>query len=198
MAAGSLIERRDADQAMHAGLGGEQTEGVLPGDGERDALESRFFARLVVNQLPFEAAPLGPAQVHPQQHFSPVLGLGAPGAWMNGDDGVLAIVLAAEHLLDLAGLHFLVEQIERGCQLGVNRLAGFGPLDQHREIVALPSQRLHQIAILLESPAALQRLLRFGLVLPEIGRGRARFQTIQLFFRVVGFKDSSGDRQHVG
>jgi hypothetical protein len=107
-------------------------------------------------------------------------------------------VLAAEHLLDLAGLYFLIEQVKRGCQLAVNRLAGFGPLDEHREIVALPLQRPHQIPILLEPPPALQRLLRFGLVLPEIGRGRARFQTIQLLFGVVGFKDSSGDRQRVG
>jgi hypothetical protein len=37
---------------------------------------------------------------------------GAAGAGVNGDDRVLAIVLAAEHLLDLAGLHLPVEQVE--------------------------------------------------------------------------------------
>jgi hypothetical protein len=38
---------------------------------------------------------------------------GAAGAGMDGEDRVLPVVLAAEHLLDLAGLHFLVERVER-------------------------------------------------------------------------------------
>jgi hypothetical protein len=57
---------------------------------------------------------------------------------------------------------------------------------------------VHQIAVLLEPAAALQRLLRFGLILPEIGRGRARLEAVQLFFRMVCFKDSSADRQRGG
>ena len=95
---------------------------------------------------------------------------------MDGDDRVLAIVLAAEHLLDLAGLHFLLERIERLAELGVDRLAGLGPFDEHGEIVALLLERRHQIAVLLEPPAALQHLLRFGLIFPEIGRGGARLE----------------------
>ena len=54
---------------------------------------------------------------------------------MDGDDRVLAIVLAAEHLLDLAGLHFLVERVDPGDELVVHRLAGLGPFEQDREIV---------------------------------------------------------------
>ena len=95
---------------------------------------------------------------------------------MDGDDRVLAIVLAAEHLLDLAGLHFLIERVERLAELGVDRLAGFGPFDEHGEIVALLLERRHQIVVLLEAPAALQDLLRFSLIFPEIGRGGARLE----------------------
>jgi len=85
-------------------------------------------------------------------------------------------VLAAEHLLDLAGLNFLVERIERLAQLGVHRLAGFGPFDQHGQIVAPFLERPNQLELLLETAAALQHFLGFGLVLPEIGRGGARLQ----------------------
>ena len=95
---------------------------------------------------------------------------------MDGDDGVAAIVLAAEHLLDLAGLHFLIERLERLAELGVDRLARFGPLDEHGEVVALLLERHDQVAILLEPPAALLDLLGFGLVFPEIGRGGARVE----------------------
>ena len=113
---------------------------------------------------------------------------------MDRDDGVLAIVLAAEHLLDLAGLHFLIERVERLRELGVDRLAGLRPLDEHGEVVALLLERADQVAILLEPAAALQDLLRFGLVLPEIGRGGARLEAGQFVVRTSGFKDSSADR----
>ena len=195
MAPRRLIERRDAHEPVHAGFGRQQAVGVLAGDRERHALEPGFVARLIVDHLALEAAALGPAQVHAQQHLGPVLRLGAAGARMDRDDGVLAIVLAAEHLLDLAGLHFLVERVERLRELGVDGFAGLGPLDEHGEIVALLSQRLDQIAILLEPAAALQHLLRFGLILPEIGRGGARLEAGQFFVRAGGLKDSSADRR---
>jgi len=82
-------------------------------------------------------------------------------------------------------------------EFAVNRLARLGPFDQHRQIVALSPERAHEIAILLEPAAALQDLLCFSLVFPEIGRGRARFETVQLFFRAGGFKDNSADWQRV-
>jgi hypothetical protein len=85
-------------------------------------------------------------------------------------------VLAAEHLLRLAGLDLLVEGVERLRRLGIDRLARFRPLDEHGEIVALLLQRLGEIAILFEPAAALQDLLRFGLIFPEIGRGGARLE----------------------
>jgi len=107
-------------------------------------------------------------------------------------------VLAAEHLLDLAGLHFFIERVERKSELAVHRLSGFRPFDQHGQIFALAPERLDEIAILLEAPSALERFLGFRLILPEIGRRSPRFEAVQLFFRVVGFKDSSGDRQRGG
>jgi len=117
---------------------------------------------------------------------------------MNGDDGVLAIVLAAEHLLDLAGLHVLIEDIERGGELRVDRFPRLGPFDEHREVVVLLLERDNQIAILLEPAAALLDLLRFGLVFPEIRGGRAGFYAGQFFVGLGGFKDSYADRQPGG
>jgi hypothetical protein len=85
-------------------------------------------------------------------------------------------VLAAEHLLDLAGLHFLIEAIEPLRELGVDRLARLGPLDEHRQVVRLFGERYDEVTLLLEAAAALQDLLRFGLIFPEIGSGGARFE----------------------
>src|ERR1700682_1428193 len=101
---------------------------------------------------------------------------------MNRHDGVLAVVLAAEHLLDLAGLHFLIERLQRLREFGVDRFAGLGPLDEPREVVALLPERHDELAILLEPSPALQNLLRFGLIVPEIWRGGPRFEAGQFFF----------------
>ena len=179
---------------MHASLGRQQAVGVLSGDGQRRALEARFVTRLVVDQLAREPAALGPAQIHPQQHLRPVLGLGPSGARMDGHDRILAIVLAAEHFLDLAGLHFLIERLERLTELRVHGFAGFGPFDEHGEVVALLPEGFDEGAILIESPAALKHFLRLGLVFPEIGRRGARLEARQFVKGSGGLKDSSADR----
>ena len=58
----------------------------------------------------------------------------APG--MDGDDRVLAIVLAAEHLLGLAGLDFALDRSSSAArEIVVDRLARLGPFDEHGEIV---------------------------------------------------------------
>jgi len=105
--------------------------------------------------------------------------------------------LAAEHLLDLSGLHLLVECVQRLRELGIDRLAGRGPFREHGKIVAPLPERQHEIAILFQAATALQELLRFGLVFPEIGRGGARLQAVQFVSRAGGFKDSSVARQRV-
>jgi hypothetical protein len=197
VAPGGLIERRDADQAMHAGLRRQQPVGVLSRHRERRALQSSLVARLIVDHLALESAALHPPHVHPQEHLGPVLRFGAACAGMNGDDRVLAIVFTAEHLLDFAGLDLLIEKVESLRELAVHGLACGGPLDEHREVVASLAQRHHEIAIQFETPAALQHALRFSLIFPEVRRGGARLEAGQFFIDVRGFKDSSAGPQPV-
>ncbi len=82
---------------MNAAFAGQLPERVFADDGEGRGLDARLFAVLVVVDLRLESLLLGPAQVHAHQHLGPVLALGAARAWMNGDDGVERIGLAAEH-----------------------------------------------------------------------------------------------------
>src|SRR6185503_20558721 len=60
---------------------------------------------------------------------------------------------------------------------------------------ALFLERQHQVAVLLQSPAALLDLLRLGLVLPETGRGGAHLQAAQLIFGFGCLKENSEDRR---
>ena len=93
-------------------------------------------------------------------------------------------------------LFFLVVNIGHpGVDPWFDRLPRLGPLDEHGQIVALLAQRRNQLAILLETTAALHHALRGSLVLPEIGRGGFGFEAGQLFVGAGGFKDSSADPQ---
>ena len=197
MTARRLIEWRNPHEPMDAGFGRQQPIGILAGNKDGRALQPRFVARLIVDHLAFEATPLGPAQIHAEQHCRPVLRFRAASTRMDGHEGVLAIVLAAKHLLDLAGLHLPIEPIERLRELGVHALARLRPLDEDAEVVAFLLEREAQVAILLEPAAALQDFLGFGLVFPEIVGGRTRVQAVQLLLGAGGLKDSSGGRRRV-
>jgi hypothetical protein len=99
---------------------------------------------------------------------------------VDGDDGVEAIVLAAEHLAGFGGLDVLLEVVEAFQQVAVDGLAGLGPLDEHAKILRAGLQRVAERDLLVEPPAALQQLLRLGLVLPEIGLGDTGLDAIEL------------------
>ena len=115
VAARGGVEGGDPDQAVDAALGGEEAVGVLAAGDEGGRLQARLLPRRGLLHLDLEAAPLGPAQVHAQEDLRPVLGVGAAGAGVDGDDGVAGVVLAAEQ----ARLFELGEApLDRG-QLGV-------------------------------------------------------------------------------
>jgi len=103
-------------------------------------------------------------------------------------------MLAAEHLLDLAGLHFAVQRVQRLGELGVDGLPRFRPLDQDGQVVASLLEGFGEISILFQAPPALQDFLGLGLVFPEIRRRGEGFESIQFVSRAGGLKDSSAGR----
>jgi hypothetical protein len=113
---------------------------------------------------------------------------------MDRDDRVLAIVLAAEHFLRLAGIDLCRQLVERSVQILDDRLAGFRPFDKHGEILGTTTQRVTETAIVLETPPPLQQFLGGRLIFPEI-RFRDALFYLGEFFRGAGcVKDSSADR----
>lgn len=96
------------------------------------------FAAAGFHQLGLPAARLGPAQVHAQQHFGPVLRLGAAGAGLDVDEGIGGVHLAGEHALELQLVHLagvaldVVDHRLRGgfVVLGLGQFEQFGGPDQ--------------------------------------------------------------------
>jgi hypothetical protein len=103
-------------------------------------------------------------------------------------------VLPAEHLLDFAGVDVALKRVERSAEILLDRLPRLGPLDQHPHVVGVLTQRLAELPVFFETAAALEDLLRVGLVVPEVGGGRQCFYLGKLGVETGDVKDSSGDR----
>ena len=162
------VEGRDPDQPVDAALGGEQPVGVLAAGDEGRRLQPGLLPRRGLLHLDLEAAPLGPAQVHAQQHLGPVLGVGAARAGVDRDDGVAGVVLAAEEprLLELGQAPLDRGELRR--QLGGHLLVLGRQLRQLAEVVDVG----------LERPEGLQPALRAGVLRgdrapPSPGRPRS-------------------------
>ena len=91
-------------------------------DQQRRRLDAGLFAVMHFQHLDLEAAPLGPARVHAQQHRGPVLALGAAGAGVDFEIGVVGVGLARQQRLDLARLDLAGQRADRGLGLGDDRL----------------------------------------------------------------------------
>jgi hypothetical protein len=89
-------------------------------------------------------------------------------------------VLAAEHLLDLRRFDFALQLVDAAREVGIDRLARLQPFGQHGEVLGASLQGVAQRDVLFEPAAALQQLLRFGLILPEVRFADARFDLADL------------------
>ena len=103
------VERREPDQPVDAALGGQVAVGVPSRDGDRRPLDAGLVAHQPVDHVSFEPAGLGPTQVHTEQHLGPILGVGTPGAGVNGQDGAATVVGAGEEETELQPPHFLLQ-----------------------------------------------------------------------------------------
>ena len=124
---------------------------------------------MMIDQLDLVAAPLGPARVHALQHLGPILALGAAGAGIDLDIGVVAVGLARQQGGDLVALGALGHLRERSDGV-IDQYAvalGLGHLHQFDRVGQLPLDRPRRADRFVE-PAALAHhdLRRLGIV-PE-------------------------------
>ena len=138
-------------------------------DRHGHALEAGLLALLLVDDLGREAVPLGPAQVHPQQHLRPVGRLGPAGAGADREQrGTLVVFageqqrgpFAAEARLESGGVAF-----ELGLELGVGGLRE--EVDGGEEVVGSPEEAFPQRDLLAQPVGLAEDLLSGALIVPE-------------------------------
>jgi len=119
---------------MHTDLRFQPAIGIVALDAECRALDAGDITAADFHQFGLPAAVLAPAQVHPQQHFGPVLRLGAAGAGLDVHETIGAVEFARKHppeleLLD-AGCDF-VDVFDDG-KHGAFVIVGLGHVEQFR------------------------------------------------------------------
>ena len=175
---------------MNAALGGEQAVGVLtPGDEGR-RLEAGLVAGGGLLHLDLEAAPLGPAQVHAQEHLGPVLRVGAAGPGADSDHGVACVVAAVEQARLLERPQPLLQRAKLGVELaGELGVVGrqLGELLEVRQVRLEGAKRL-QPAL----GCGVRRGRAGGLlgVVPEAGPLHLRLELLYLGRELGGVKGS--------
>jgi len=113
---------------------------------------------------------LRPAQVHPQEHLGPVLGLGAAGTRVDVEEGVARVHLAGEHPLELQLVHLLPEAAHVGLDLGEGALVAFlgGKLEELAALGESPGQLVEDVDDVLQlGPLPAELLGPLGL-LPDV------------------------------
>ena len=142
LAAVGGVERRQADEPVHALLGGVEAVGVLALGAEGRRLDAGLLPRARLEQLDLEAAPLGPAHHHAQDHLGPVLGVGAAGAGVDGHERVAGVVAAGEQALLLERREALLDGGERLLELGGELRVLVGELDEPLEVLDVARELL--------------------------------------------------------
>ena len=192
-----LVERRNAHETMHAAFAAEHAIGVLALDLHRGGLDASFFTRRRIEDVRAEAFVLGPAEIHAQQHFGPILRFGAARARLDGEDGVQVVVVAAEKRFRfeprgerVGGGDFFRDVFENGFAL---RVVGFflREMEIGLDVARFSGERFLGVDAVFELLALLQDRLGLFLVVPEI-RSAGFFFDCGYLFRCGGrVKDSS-------
>lgn len=197
MAAGGLIERRNAHKAMHAGFPLQQTKSVFAFDAQGDRFQTGFFAGSGIDDRGTEIFAFRPAKVHTHEHFRPVLRFRAARTGLDGHDGTERVVFAGEERLRLELADVLVNRIKfsadvfqhgfalRGVRFFVRHVEiGFDVADGAREFFVGGNIAFGVFTLL-------QNSLSFFLVLPEGGIAGLGFEGLQAFAVGGNVKDSS-------
>ena len=165
------VERRDADQAMHAVLGLEPAEGIAALDLDGRRLDAGLLTRGFFEIFDLVAVLLGPARIHAQQHVGPVLALGAAGAGVDLEIGIVGVGLARQQRLELAPRDLDLQPLERlfGVGDGLLVLLGLPQLDHGELVVELLLDAADRGKLILERGALLHQPLRLLLVIPQGG-----------------------------
>ncbi len=136
---------------------------------------------------------LGPADVHARQHSGPVLALGAAGAGVDFEKGIIGVGLAGKQRLDLLAGDLVLEHTQRSFGFGDDRLIAFGlaELDEAGVVADRSLEAEHLVDAAFELLARAHEALRLLRIVPERGVFGPGVQLGESLLRGIEVKDAS-------
>ena len=194
------VVRRDAHQPVHARFALEPAVGVLALDLQRGRLEPRLLARARLHQRDLVAALLAPADIHAREHLGPVLALGAAGAGVHLQVGVVAVGLAGEQRLHLLAARVGRKLAQGGLALldGGVVVLGLAQLDQGDGVVEVALELDVGVDRALQRLALAHDLLGGLRAAPQPGVLGALVQLGQALLGGIPVKDASATASGTG
>ena len=167
---------------MNAVLALQITVGIFTLDEHFGALDAGVFAVQKVQNLVLEAHVVGPVLVHTDEHGSPVHGLGAAGAGMEAEDGIVAVVLTGQQGAERLAIQLHFKGGKALLHLGEEALVLhlLGHLDGGDHVLVHGVQSAVVGNLVLQLLGALQHLLALGRIVPELRLGGLLFQFLDL------------------
>ena len=197
MAARRAVIGADADEAVDAAFCLGIAIGALALDVQRRRLDPGLLARLIFDRLDLEAAPLGPAAIHAEQHFGPVLALGPARAGVDFEIGVVSVRLARQKRLNLVGIGPVGKRGERGEAIIDDRIfaLGLAQFDELDRVGHFGGDFVHRVHRGLERLLLAADRLRLLGIVPEVRVLHARIQLVQAAQRAVPVERQAHQRQ---
>ena len=163
---------------MHADLGLQVA--VCPGadDLRGHTAQTGLLTGRRLDDLGLETVPVGPAQVHPQQHLGPVARLGPACAGVDAQIGVVPIVRTVEHLLEFEPSDASLERGEGAGELLFRCRIFCRELGQHLQVFQSGCHLFQRLGRRLERLHLGDRGLSFPAVVPKVGRGHPRLKLL--------------------
>jgi len=164
------VERRNAYQAMDSRLSLKVAVRIIPVDRKGYTLDPSLLTGQVVDDLGLKFLPLGPAEVHAQEHIGPILGLGTAGAGMDGYNGIAGVILPPEHALEFCGLNLLLDPRHFGRNFAQGLFIIFlpGQLEVSFGVFYFRPQVFPKAQIRLKGSPFLEQSLGTFVIVPEI------------------------------
>ena len=155
------------------------------------ALQPRFLALGRVQHFRLQTTLLRPAQVHPQQHLRPVLGLGPAGTGMDLEDGVRGVVLSGEQVRHLDRLGSSVETFDGLLEIPPDVLALAGQFEERLGLLEQGHQLLARVDADLEPRALLLETATQIVVAPDVRAAEALLQLLERPALAFDIKETS-------
>ncbi len=162
-------------------------------DEQGAGFEARFVARRLLDDLDLIFVPLGPPRIHAKQHARPIAALGAAGAGVNLDIGVVGIGLAGQQRLDLAAPGVRLQGVQLAEPFLSGSLVAFrlGKLDKRDRIQKFVFEMIERTKPILKCGALAHDVLRGFGIIPKIRIFRLGVQLGKAAGGGIDVKDAS-------